>query len=159
MHLAPGVLTAITLSATLACSGGAKKVDPAIVEAAAIRTADSSWNQFLQTQNDSAIAALYVADAVLMPPNMPRVVAASAIRSFWAQIWPIKASLVLTPGTIQVTGDRALEEGNWTWSAPTPKGEQKDNGKYLVSWQKIGGNWKVVQHMWNSDNPPPTPAK
>ena len=64
----------------------------------------------------------------------------------------------LRDGRIAVI-DRAVEEGNWTWTAPTPKGEQKDNGKFLVIWQKIGGTWKVVQDMWNSDNPPPIPAK
>lgn len=159
MHPTPGALVVITFSLALACSGGAKPPDPAVAEAAAIRAIDSSWNQYLQTQNDSAISALYAIDAVLMPPNLPRVTGAASIRSFWAQIWPIKASLVLSPGTIHVAGDQAVEEGSWTWTAPTPKGEQKDNGKYLVAWQRSGGRWKVVQHMWNSDNPPPTPAK
>jgi uncharacterized protein (TIGR02246 family) len=158
MHLAPGTLVAITLGLTLACAGPPKPADTALDEAA-IRAIDASWNEYLQTQNDSAIAAIYAADAVLMPANMPRITGATAIRAFWAEIWPMKASLVLSPGTIHVTGDRAVESGDWTWTAPTPKGEQKDNGKYLVVWQKGDGTWKVVQDMWNSDNPPPPPAK
>jgi hypothetical protein len=51
----------------------------------------------------------------------------------------------------------AVEDGTWTWSAPTPQGEQKDNGKYLVSWRRSGNTWLVVQDIWNSDNPPPPP--
>jgi ketosteroid isomerase-like protein len=72
----------------------------------------------------------------------------------------MKATLVLIPVTIQVaaSGDLAVEEGNWTWSAPSPQGDQKDAGKYLVSWRKMAEGWRVTQDIWNSDQPPPVPA-
>jgi ketosteroid isomerase-like protein len=88
---------------------------------------------------------------------MPRVTGTENIRQFWAQIWPLKATLTITPATVRVSGDLAVEEGNWTWSAPSPTGDQKDNGKYLVSWRKTDGKWRIVQDMWNGDNPSPPP--
>jgi hypothetical protein len=51
-----------------------------------------------------------------------------------------------------------VEEGNWSWSAPTPAGDQNDQGKYLVTWVKSDKGWQVVQHVWNSDQAPPAPA-
>jgi ketosteroid isomerase-like protein len=162
MRLTARPLLAVGLALAMACSAGAKAPAPVDTAAdeAAIRAIDTSWNGWLAAQNDSAIAAIYAADAVLMPPNLPRVSNPAAIRGFWAGLWPLKASLVLTPGAIRVSGDMAVEEGNWAFSAPAPTGEQKDNGKYLVVWRKDAGAWHAVQDVWNSDNPPPAaPAK
>jgi len=161
MRLTARPFLALAISLAAACNGGAKAPAPVDTAAdeAAIRAIDTNWNAWLAAQNDSAIGAIYAADAVLMPPNMPRVSGAEAIRGFWAGLWPIKATLALTPVTIRVSGDWAIEEGNWTMSIPAPAGEQKDNGKYLVSWRKDAGTWHAVQDIWNSDNPAPAPAK
>jgi uncharacterized protein (TIGR02246 family) len=126
---------------------------------AAIRAIVEQWNGFLKTQNDSAIAAIYTPDAILLPPGSPRVQGSAAIRAFWAAIWPLKASLTLAPVSVRVSADLALEEGNWSWSMPTPGGEQTDHGKYLVSWRRTPTGWRAAQDIWNSDQAPPTPAK
>ena len=37
-----------------------------------------------------------------------------------------------------------------------------ETGKYLVGWRRIGGQWKAVSDIYNSDTPPapaPAPAK
>jgi uncharacterized protein (TIGR02246 family) len=141
---------------TLALACAPKPADTAADEAA-IHALVQAFNDHLKAQNDSAIGAMYVADAVLMPPNLPRVSGADSIRQFWAQIWPLKATLEITPTSVRASGDLAVEEGNWTWSMPTPAGDQKDNGKYLVSWRKVDGQWRIAQDMWSSDNPPPPP--
>ena len=81
------------------------------------------------------------------------------MRAFWAVLWTMNASLSLAPETIEVSGDLAVERGRWTWSNPLPDGSQAtDAGKYLVSWRRVNGQWKVVNDIWNSDNPPPPPA-
>jgi uncharacterized protein (TIGR02246 family) len=146
----------VALVFTLACANRPAPADPAADEAA-IRAIVVQWNDYLKTQNDSAIGALYAPDAVLLPASMPRVTGAAEIRQFWATIWPLKASLTVEPVSIHVSGDWAAEEGNWTWSAPTPQGQQNDHGKYLVTWRKVDGTWKVAQDIWNSDQPPPAP--
>ena len=147
----------------LLCLGLLSACRPAAVPAAdeaAIRTIVEQWNGYLKTQNDSAIAAIYAPEAVLLPPAMPRVQGADAIRSFWAVIWTMKASLTLTPVTVRASGDWAMEEGNWSWSNPSPTGEQTDHGKYLVTWHRTPTGWRAVQDIWNSDQAPPaTPAQ
>jgi ketosteroid isomerase-like protein len=158
MSLVQRALAAAAVGLALACAGRVGPVDTTADEAA-IRAIDARWNDYLKTQNDSAIGAIYAADAVLLPPGMPRVTGAAAIRQFWAGIWPLKASLVLEPVTVRVSGDWAIEEGNWTWSAPAQAGPQNDNGKYLVAWHRVEGTWKAAQDMWNSDRPQaPPPA-
>lgn len=147
------------LGSTLACAPATPVADPKVVDTE-IRAMVTNWNGYLSGQNDSAIAALYADDAVLMPPAMPRLSGRENIRQFWAQIWPLKARLSLTPLSVKVakSGDFAVEEGNWSWSAPTPAGDQNDHGKYLVTWVKSDKGWQVVQDVWNSDQAPPAPA-
>jgi len=148
------LFAAATLGLTVSCTPQVRTADAASDEAA-IRAIVSDWNGYLTSQNDSAIGAIYDADGVLMPPGMPRVSGPDNVRKFWAGIWPMKASLQLEPMTVQVSGDWAIEEGNWTWSSPAPSGEFKDNGKYIVTWRKTDGKWHAVRDIWNSDNPPP----
>lgn len=146
------LLTGALAGITLAC---APRPADTSADEAAIHALVQSFNDHLKAQNDSALAAMYAADAVLLPPNLPRVSGTDNIRQFWAQIWPLKATLVIQPERVRVSGDLAVEEGSWTWSVPAPTGEQRDNGKYLVSWRKVDGKWLIAQDMWSSDNPPP----
>lgn len=152
-------LTRLTLfAATLALTGFAcqKKADTA-AEETAIRAQDAAWNAAIVAKNDSAMAALYADNGTLMPPNEKNVTGTAAIRSFFAMLWPMNASLVITPTAITVaaSGDMATDAGTYLFTA----GGQSETGKYLVHWHKIGTDWKIVDDMWNSDNPPmPMPA-
>ena len=154
MDRVPPLLATAVLGLTLSCAPPVRPADTASDEAA-IRTIVDDWNGYLKTQNDSAIGAIYDADGVLLPAGMPRVSGPDNIRKFWAVLWPMKATLQLEPATIRVSGNWAIEEGNWTWSSPAPSGEFKDHGKYIVTWRKTDGKWHAVQDIWNSDNPPP----
>lgn len=153
--LALGSAVALALSA---CTP-APTVDPA-AEEQAIRSAVTRWNELLVAKNDSGLMAIYTDDAVLMPPNAPAVTGTAAGRAYFAHMWPMSASLVATTGAVEVmpSGDAAIEGGTWTFEMPTPAGPQRDNGKYLAVWKKVGGEWKISRDIWNSDNMPPAPA-
>lgn len=154
MRFAPRLACATLLLAALGCTA-APRADTAREEAA-IRQLVSDWNGYLTAKNDSAIAALYAGDGVMLPPNMPRVSGTAGIRAFWAELWKMNATLTLATVSVAVapSGDLAVEEGNWDIAL----GDQKDHGKYLVVWRKASGGWKVAQDIWNSDQPPAPPA-
>lgn len=153
-HFIPSSL--IVLAA--ACSAAPKPVDTAADEQA-IREIVTAWNGYIASQNDSAITAIYTSDAVVMPPNAPAVRGEAGIRQFWASLWPIKADLVITPTGVMVHGDLAIEEGTWTLHIPAPDTPISDNGKYIVVWHRQADGWKAIRDIYNSDNPPPEPAK
>jgi ketosteroid isomerase-like protein len=150
-------------AAVLALSGFAceKKADTA-AEEKAIRDQVTAFNAAIVSKNDSLIGtAIYADNATLYPPNEKAVNGTTAIRAFWAMMWPMNANLVITPGAVVVasSGDMATESGTWTFSATMPTGPVSDNGKYLVHWHKLNGTWKIVDDIWNSDNPAvPMPA-
>jgi ketosteroid isomerase-like protein len=157
-------LRALVVFATaLAVTGFACEKAPTVDVAAeeqAIRDAVTRFNENLVAKNDSALAAAYAADAVLLPPNEAPVTGPSAIGQYWAQMWPMNASLVITPTSVKVaqSGDLATESGTWTLSATAPTGPISDNGKYLVAWTKVSGEWKIAHDMWSSNNPAPGTA-
>jgi ketosteroid isomerase-like protein len=159
MRIRTLALLATTLGITALACAKAATVDPA-AEETAIRDIVTRWNEHLVNKDDSAVAAIYAADAVLLPPNEPAVTGSSAIRQYWAALWPLNASLTITPGSVKISqaGDMAWEGGTWTYSAPSPAGPVADNGKYLVVWHKVNGEWKVAQDIWNSNNPLPGTA-
>lgn len=154
-------LSRLTLCASvLALTGFAcqKKADTA-AEETAIRAQVAAWNAAIVAKNDSALAAIYADNATAMPPNEKAVSGTAGIRAAFAHMWPMNPSLVVTPTSIVVasSGDMATEAGTWAFSATTPA--MTDNGKYLVHWHKMNGTWKMVDDIWNSDNPAaPAPA-
>ena len=153
-RFAPSLL--IVLAA--ACTAAPKPADTA-ADDKAIRDIVAAWNGYIAAQNDSAIAAIYTADAVLMAPNMPALSGHDAVRQFWAGFWPAKPDLKLTTREVMIAGDLAVESGIYSLSMlPGPDGISTDNGKYLVAWKRTAEGWKVTHDIYNSDNPPPPPA-
>lgn len=124
----------------------------------ALHGAMEALNQGISSQNDSAIAAIYAEDAIMMPPGVPKVAGRQNIRAFWTTLWPLKPTLSITPEHFVVSGDWAWGEGTWIWSATTPAGPQEDHGKYLDVWHRVDGNWLLTRDIWNSDLTPPAAA-
>jgi len=149
MRLCPPLLLTVLLV------GCARHVDTS-AEEKAIRSATDRFNEAIASHNDSAIGAIYTADATLMPPNEPAVVGTAKIREYWAGLWPLNAKLDIKPTRIHVSADgqHAIDMGSWTFEMPGAQGPVKDQGKYLVHWRKENGTWNVVEDIWNSDNPP-----
>lgn len=147
--------TRLTLiAATMALTGFAcqKKADTA-AEETAIRAQDSAWNAAIAAKSDSALALLYADNATLLPPNEKIVTGTAAIRTYFAALWPMNATLVITPTTITVaaSGDMATDVGTYALSV----GSINDTGKYMVHLHKIANTWKIVDDMWSSDLPIP----
>lgn len=143
--------------ALAACQPAAPKVDVA-AEEAAIRAQVAVFNAAVAAYDDSAAAAIYAPDAVLLPPNQGRQTGTAAIEEMIAGLKPLKANFVVTPNTIVIaaSGDLAVEEGTWKTSIPVASGAAfEDNGKYLVAWRKVNGTWLAQFDTWNSSNASP----
>ena len=126
-----------------------------------IRAHVAAFNEHLRTGNDSAIADLYAPDGALLPPNEPKVTGRENIRRYMAGLKEAGASLVVSVGSLTFSdmADVAVEEGTWNVDfAGPPFGPHKDDGKYLVTWRRADGEWKIVHDIWNSNHPPPAMA-
>jgi uncharacterized protein (TIGR02246 family) len=124
----------------------------------AIRKMDSSFAMAARAGDATAMSEAYATDAVVLAPNMPVVRGRDAIRSFWSGYLGQFASfdLSLTPDDVQQSGDLAVETGHYRANM-TPKNataQVNDEGKYVVVWRKIDGQWKLTRDMFSSDLAP-----
>ena len=122
----------------------------------AIRAQVDHWQQLVKAKDAPGIAEIYAEDGAVMPPNAPIGKGRAAIQQTWA-------SMMRTPGfaltfnpeqiVISSSGDMALDRGTYTLTVAPAGTTQTDTGKYVVVWRKIGGDWKAVADIFNSDLP------
>jgi uncharacterized protein (TIGR02246 family) len=152
-------LVAVAMAIALAAAGmsAQQKDDPGIAK---VR---SAYQTAAGTQDGAALAKLFAADGVEMPPNAPAAKGRAAIEAFhkaFGQQWMMHG-ITITPTETRVTGDTAYDVGTYkqTLMAQKGGGMVEDKGKYVVLLKKDGsGNWLLTHAIYNSDNPPPAAA-
>lgn len=99
-----------------------------------------------------AIANMYADDAKLMFTGMPAVVGKAGIQSvFGGYIKEGVSKIELKTTEVWGTEDLLAEEGAVTIYV----GEQiVGQEKFIVLWKKIGGQWKIIRDIANSDLAP-----
>ncbi len=128
-------------------------------DAAGIAKTRSAYEKAAAAQDGAAIAKLYTADGVELPPNAPAAKGHAAIEAYhkgFAQQFMVHG-ITLTATETQVHGDTAVDIGTYkqTLMAMKGGGMLDDKGKYVVLLKKEGGNWMITHSIYNSDNPPP----
>lgn len=110
---------------------------------------DAAFN----SKNAQAIAALYVADAIVMPAPAGAVVKGrQAVAEFFGGL--IQAGVIehaLTMKEAIVTDTLATQTGNWAAALIGEDGvKQQFGGNVQVVFQKqADGQWLAVTHIWN----------
>ncbi len=119
-----------------------------------IVTANLKFTEAFNNGDTATLAKYYTSDAKLFPPNSKEIEGQKAIEVFWKAVMDMgikKAELeTVSAGSC---GDYALEEGHYKLYA---EGDQMvDQGKYIVTWKKENGQWKLYRDIWNTSNPSP----
>ena len=121
----------------------------------AVKDTDAQWAKTAGAHDVDGTVAYYTDDAVLLPPNGPRVTGKQAIRAAWTAL--IAPGVVLTWSAEKVevsqSGDLAYIVGSYEDSSKDAKGKPAtDKGKTLEVFKKqADGSWKVVADMYSSD--------
>lgn len=117
----------------------------------AIRDIDKQWAAAAQKKNLEGAVAPYAESGSLLAPGAPIATGAKQIRDTWQHFLsdPNIESVNFGPTKVEVSksGDMAYDTG-WT-EIKTKSGT--DKGKYVVVWRKVGGKWKAVADIFNSD--------
>ena len=102
------------------------------------------------------IEALYTSNGLLLPSNSPPIEGPAAVTAVWKS-WSELPNVSVTFGTnrleVSASGDMASDYGWYKFEFDTENGRFKDNGKYIVVWQKVDGIWKVSADIFNSNLP------
>lgn len=147
------------LAAAIAGCATTPRVSPA-TEEAAIRDLTQQWLRAVAAKDVATIAGFYAMDANQMTPNGPPFVGVAAIRNGWDELLHRpNVSLTFAPTSVRVanSGELASEVGSYQLSFTTPDGPVRDEGTFASTWQKMGGQWKVVSEVVTSSKPLPAP--
>jgi uncharacterized protein (TIGR02246 family) len=96
-----------------------------------------------------AIANMYTEGAHLLPPNAEMVRGRSGIEVFWRKIAEAIGDLKLTTIDVERLGSEALREVGAVSAKSRQQPAQEIQGKYVVIWRKVGGEWKLATDIWN----------
>jgi uncharacterized protein (TIGR02246 family) len=118
---------------------------------ATIDKLNESFMAAFQKGDTAAIGQMYAEDAYLLPSGGEMVKGRAAIQAFWTKAAEGIGDFKLTTVDVKPLGnDAAREIGTFTLKT---KGQppQEVAGKYVVVWQKVGGDWKLATDIWNTD--------
>ncbi len=118
-----------------------------------IEEANKAFMDIRKSGDAEALSMFYTIDAKLFPANGELVVGREAIKAFISEDLATASSEILFE-TISAYGygDMAIEEGKYKVNVGS---QEVDMGKYIVTWKKEDGQWKLHQDIWNSDLPLP----
>ena len=161
------VVKRIALLAALACPLAWISPASAADESPRIRAGTELWVKSFNSGNAGGVVALYADDAVVMPPGGPSARGTAAIKETIAReiAGAKKDGVTFTLGTgdeVGISGDLAWHSG--AYFVMDKSGKTVGQGKYLETWQKANGKWRIIRDMWNSDGavaaqPPAAPKK
>lgn len=145
---------------TPAAGAGAGTAPLSAADLAAIRATDTAFATAAGAGDAAGLAALYLADASLMPPNAATVEGREGIRRFWdGFVGAYRIQLSVTSEEVEGRGDLAYARGRYTMdlTAKSQGGAAlHDEGKFLeILRRQADGTWRYAVDMYSSDLPAP----
>jgi ketosteroid isomerase-like protein len=150
-----GILALVVLSA---CAPAEPAVPAGLSDAdrAAIQQTTDEFVQAVRSSDFAAAAALYTADAVVMPPNAPPVTGPAGVQAFLAT-FPTLTEFNITVDHVDGYADLAYVHGTYALTMMLPDSTTLvDSGKYLdVRRRQADGRWLYSFDIFNSNVPLP----
>ena len=113
-----------------------------------------AFESAMNAQDVEGLVELYAEDASLMPPNMPAMTGHDAVRETFGGMIEQGITVDLNTSSFEVALGSAHRVGTYKTMAG---GQVVDTGKFIETWSKDGGAWRMTNDIWNSDNPPALP--
>lgn len=113
-----------------------------------------------RTSDCNAMVSNAAADAVIEPPNTASAKGADGIGGWCNPMFgQMKTkSLDISNKDVDVSGDIAVDRGDYDWTLTPAKGgkDVQVKGRYTTIWHRqTDGSWKWTSLIWNSSEPMP----
>lgn len=99
-----------------------------------------------------AVLTFYAPDAVLLPPDHPRVKGTTAIRDLLEEMFHAGYSnTTLERGSMAHLGDLAVEIGSYSMQVPDKEAHSRqESGKYVTAWRRQpNGEFQITVTIWS----------
>lgn len=125
---------------------------------AAIAASNALFGQAFQKNDSALFVARYASDGCINPTGMPRICGSAGIGAYFRGGYEMGVRDVkLTTEEVLAAEPFVIEVGKYEMLLD--KGVSAEKGKFVVIWKQENGVWKMYKDIWNSDAPPPAPAK
>ena len=129
---------------------------PALAQTTAqIQKLNDQWMAAFNKGDAAAVAAMYTIDAYVLPDGREMVKGRPAIEALWKQQMAGATVEKITTLDVKPLGGNAAREIGTATLKTKAQPPQDVVIKYAVVWQKEGGQWKLLQDIWNMNNPMP----
>jgi ketosteroid isomerase-like protein len=119
-----------------------------------IEAANAQFSAIAAKGDGAGLAALYAADARVLPAGSDPIKGPQAIQKFWQGALDSGiAGIGLTTVEVFGHGPTATEVGQYELRDKT--GKVLDHGKYIVVWRREGAKWKLLRDMFSTNVPTP----
>ena len=161
MRTPAAVLAPSMLLFGLACAPAEQAPPPAepeMTQAEATQVFDAiveAWDVAQNADDVDGLMAIYGGDMAAMPPDMPEVAGADAIRALWTEFVAQGQDSDNVLQGFRVSGDVAAMWGTYTFTS-MPEGEEgiPVAGKWMALLERqADGSWKMLRNIWNTDMP------
>lgn len=137
----------------------AAPAEPTLEEArGAVQDIASGWDDAFNSASADGILALFGADPVMMPPNVPAREGADEIRGFLNDLFAQGSSTVKdTFVDVRMANGWACAHGTYTLATTTTEGAEPTSveGKWMaLCHRQPDGTWNLSRNIWNTDTPP-----
>jgi uncharacterized protein (TIGR02246 family) len=129
---------------------------PALSQTAAqIQKLNDQWMAAFNRGDAAAVAAMYTIDAYVLPDGREMVKGRPAIEALWKQQMAGATVEKITTLDVKPLGGNAAREIGTATMKTKAQPPLDVVIKYAVVWQKEGGQWKLLQDIWNMNEPLP----
>lgn len=142
LNLAIALLVIVGLAACAAAPQGSQ-------HSPEIAAKSKGWIDALNAGDIEGIVATYSADARILPPNAELATGHDAVRAIFGGM--IDAGLGGRIETIEISAAADIGFHVGTFTLVTADGTTVDQGKFIETWRKIDGEWKMSNDQFNSD--------
>jgi ketosteroid isomerase-like protein len=99
----------------------------------------------LSTKDSALVVAHFSDDAVLQIANMPPMRGRAAIERFYGNVFRFlsRSESVVEQTQLSASGDLAYSSGAQTNAFDREQGRVEYEGKFLLVWQKVNGEWLI----------------
>jgi ketosteroid isomerase-like protein len=137
------------LALFIALLGGTAQLAHAATARSAIEAANAEISAAAVKGDAARVAAMYAADAIVMPAGSEPIKGSDAILKFWQSSLAGIGGVALKTVDLFEHGSMATEVGQYELRDKT--GKMIDHGKYMVLWRKEGGKWKLFRDMFSTN--------
>ena len=110
------------------------------------RDASAKFTAALASGDAQTAASYLTEDAVALPPGRSPVNGKAQIQQFLGNMTRSVKNLKYTSEDVKPIDDNTVREvGTFAFKMR----DSDVDGKYLLVWTKVGGDWKVAADMWN----------